>query len=358
MNDNEINDKRQQKDFKGITFSNYKKSSAKKELLKYLKNSKIEDACYWSIEFICAGHFLELWEILFLFISNNIHLGNPLLPTYINLRFNDFKLIVNGGYIGNELKMRNNIKIRRLFAEIICIICQSKKKNSFDSPKIKEIEYSSTYMTSRLKAESILYANKVFRHKDDPKELFIAINELAYHITKRQKNSNEAFYWIDWIMGFESLCKKNQKIKLLGGRRNYNVEAKHQTDIIWIIWDIVLNESHKRSDGIKNIVEALSDLFCIKYQPGCKKRRKLMIYFAVSLLTEPFDRKIPLFKNDEHIKRITSKIDMIYKIVKKNEIKPSTDYLFNNSLTSGNLEKTIDKLDKMNKISNMVPRNK
>lgn len=83
-----------------------------------------------------------------------------------------------------------------------------------------------------------------------------------------------------------------------------------------------------------------------------------MIYFAVSLLTEPFDKKIPLFKNDEHIKRITSKIDMIYKIVKKNEIKPSTDYLFNNSLTSGNLEKTIDKLDKMNKISNMVPRNK
>ena len=83
-----------------------------------------------------------------------------------------------------------------------------------------------------------------------------------------------------------------------------------------------------------------------------------MIYFAVSLLTEPFDRKIPLFKNDEPIKRITSKIDIIYKIVKKNEIKPSTDYLFNNSITSGNLEKTINKLDKMNKLTNMVPRNK
>ena len=117
-------------------------------------------------------------------------------------------------------------------------------------------------------------------------------------------------------------------------------------------------EAKNKSIGHVKIVKALLDIFCLRWSSGLKKRRRWLIYFAISLITENFNEKIPLFTNKEQISHIKDKINVIYRQVKKNEIKPATDYLFNNSFTDSekNLENTIAKLDKMSQLG-FIPRN-
>jgi len=355
MNEIEINDIRDQKEFKGITFSEFKKVDVKKELNKNLYNAKIEPACYWSAELICAGHYADLWDAIIGFYTKHIHIGNPKLITYLELRINNFKEIVSGGYRDQELRLRNNEKMRKLFCEVICVLCEAKKKHCYTDVKVKKEDFDLTQMTERFKAPNVKYAEEIFL-KDDPKELFIAVNEFAHNLTEEGKNSVSACYWMEWIMEFETICKQ-KKEKFKCERREFAiVEPKSQMDIIWIIWDVFLAEAKKRSTLIQRIVNSALHIFCLRYKTGCHKKRRLLMYFVIEVFTEPFSIDEEIVKDKNKIIVITQNINKIYKQIKKNEHSPGTDYLYNN-VKATNLEKTIAKLETMNNLGdNFIPR--
>lgn len=357
MEISEINDLRRDTEFKGFSFSKFKKAEVKKELLNNLVHSKIEPACYWSAELICAGHYSDLWEIILLFFSKFVHLGNVNVGIYLEMRINDFKTIVNNGYINDTLRLRNNEKIRKLFCEIMCILCDAKRRHSFDNIKIKPDDMNMLTIKDKFKAPTTIYGEEVFT-TEDPKELFPFVNELAYSVTKTGNNQMISCYWIEWIFEYENRCKV-LKEKLFCERRTFaKVDSKYQKDIIWIIWDIFLQESSKRPKIIQKIIESLLSLFCLKYTTGCHKKRKNIMYLAISVLCENFTLEKEIIRHSQTglVTTIKEKIDLVYIQIKKNEESTGTDYLFHGIKTS-NLENTIKKLDAMNSFGEtFVPR--
>lgn len=350
MNTNVINDIRNAAQFKGIGFSNYKKADVRKQLLTNMLNGKVEPACYWSAELICAGHYGELWESILHYVGKHIHLGNPKIIIYLKLRFELFKQIMSSGVYLTEIDFRNHTKLRQLFAEVITTVTISNKKNSFESIKInREEEFDMTQLTDRLKAPSIEYASDLFL-KEDPKELFIALNEFMYHISV--KNMRSACYWIEWVIDFDAICKK-RKTPIYCERRKFvkNVEKKFSLDIMWILWDGILKQANTLGDEfIIKLMADLVDIFSIKYTTASCKKRRYLLYFAVSLLCETVPTHIELVSDKKIVQNVIEKIDNVYKQIKKNEVSPNTDYLYSNLEKQNTFEESIRRMDMVNSL--------
>jgi len=342
----EIDDLRQPADFKGMTFSGFKKTEVRKQMLENMIKGRIEQACYWCAELICAGQFLDAWENIFHFLGKHIHLGNPKMAIYLDMRYSVFRNIMQQGLYITEIQIRNKPEVRQLFAEVICVLTLSARKPSFESVKIKRAEeFDMTQMSERLKATSTQFATPIFQVKD-PQELFIAINEFMYQISTG--NLSMCYYWVEWVIEFDQACRTKKQITKCVAR-DYSVEPKYRSDIIWLLWDGIMHACREKKNAfVEKVMQSLLSIFCIKYTNASAKRRRYLLYMAVELLIEPVNASTEIIANKQVLSSVVSQIDNLYKQIKKNEQGTKMDYLFGTENDKeANFRKTVQRLELM-----------
>lgn len=352
MDNTEINDIRTPPQFKGISFSKYKKSEVRNQIIENMIKGKLEPACYWCAELICAGHFMEVWEIILHYMGKHIHLGNPKLVIYLESRFQLFRVIMSKCNYVTEIQLRNNDKMRQLFAEIICTLTLSNRNHSFEPVKINRTEeFDMTQMTDRLIAPNMSFGEVIYR-KEDPKELFIAVNEFIFNIVNPKPNLMKACYWIEWMIEFGIICKTKKQPCFCERRTFATVENKYQKDIIWLLWDFLLTYSENKGVFINKLMKSILTLFCIKYTTASSKKRRYLLYFAVGILIETVPTNIEIINNKPILQNVLDNIGKIYKQIKKNEESPNTDYLFNNLDKQNAMERSMKKMDMLQNMDN------
>jgi hypothetical protein len=84
-----------------------------------------------------------------------------------------------------------------------------------------------------------------------------------------------------------------------------------------------------RSDMfIKKVMESLLDIFKVKYTTATAKKRRYVMYMAVELLTEMVNPATEIVSDKVVLANVVENIDKVYRQIKKNEQRGTTDYLF------------------------------
>jgi hypothetical protein len=312
---------------------------------------KLEATAHWCAELICSGHFGDVWECIIAIIGK--HIDNAKLSIYAEMRYSAFRDIVRRGHYLNELDLRNDIEIRAILAEVGAVLALSPKRHSLQHIKIDlEEGFDITRLQEHLAAPNIQFAEPIF-HKGDPKELYIAINELAFCVSAESRNTAKACYWIEWIVEFAAIAKRRKHLHLYKCQRREfaRVDSKDQMDLIWMVWDVFIYTATFHSRLIQKSVEAAMGLFCIRYTYASSKKRRGLMYFAVNLLTSGDSRiqELVAEKDAPMLKSVLAQIGDIYADIKMNEAGANTEYLFKSVEDArGNLDRSLQRMNVLN----------
>uniref|UniRef100_A0A6C0JCL8 Uncharacterized protein n=1 Tax=viral metagenome TaxID=1070528 RepID=A0A6C0JCL8_9ZZZZ len=310
-----INDMRSATSFGKVSFSNFKKVDVCKMLLTSMDQRSQDKSTFYAAEMICSGYFLELWNIIFDFVFGKIHLGNPRLILLLKRKVNRFKAIINT-VDGDLCKLRNNEEVRTMITELLVYVCKSKRKIQLTVEKIPNNDFNIDVMTSRFKSPSVKYIENNFK-AGDPREIYMPLNEFAYHISSDSQDFSLATYWFEWMIQFDDICKKRKK-RCTCHPRDFVLVSKGRTDFVWCIWDILMTRANELGKGVTTLIKALLDIFQMKYSYLTTKKRRFIVYTAIMSCIDKIDFSISIGE-EIHSNTILMNTDKMYREVKKYE---------------------------------------
>lgn len=359
-----INDIRTIKDFKDKTFSGYKKTEVISILFKSIESKNIDACCNWIVECIISGYSEYVWNKLCIYCAKNININNTELTDYILKQNKIFYNILDEENLNkNLLNLRNNRIIYNIFISTIIIIIDSSKNFKYKIPNIKKNDFNTDYVRERLTCPmNLIPENKI--SNSEPQELKLILNEILYNIKDNIDNYDKCFYWIYWILQWEKINLKN-KIEWNILERNTDVDLKYRKDVIWLIWEIILDEAKSKSKFVKDNINNLYKLYIFKYKKGDKMKRLPYLLNCILFLVKNII-KTTLIKSIEPIIKCQCNLFLIIKSKKKYEKKPiqvnniskkeNLKIIKNKKQLEENIqkEKTLLKLQDFNEISKLL----
>jgi len=366
-----INDTRDTRDFIKQSFSGYAIKDVVDVLNKSLMNCKIEESVNWSIELLLSGQTERLWEKIFSISLKNININNPKLPMFLFKRYSKFvslKLKYSGAVKSNNvvgfLSLRNSQAVRNMICEVCITICNSTKLKAISLPKIKETDFDLSYLKTRLVAtEANIVGNKL--KYGDPEEIRIPLNEFNFCIKTRKWEL--AVYWLAWTLEWERRNTKRDKHYICGVRKIDSVDEKYYTDIVWIIWEILIKEANGlNSDDASNQIFALFKLYKFDFKATKKSKRVFFIVYAIKYFTEVYNFKNDIIPNYYQLVQACGNINLLFYDKKRYEVnkhkqdieKTHYNTIKTKALTEQDKKEEKAKLKKLKEVAEMKIQNK
>ena len=310
-----ITDPRNINQLSGNTISGFLRTKVKIALRRAMKEGEIEPACYWSAELLCSFRPEDVWEEIISFYGTHVNTASLNLAVYIAERIGNFKAIANGE---EDESLRNNYDVRRIFAEVIAVTMLSRRRQSLRAPaKLDRKAFDMSELSPLLRADKPDYVN-VFIKASDPSDIHIPLNELSFHLSSPSGDADLACYWIDWLLAYVAVMKKDKRSIQVQSRRWPSVQDRYSQHPIWAVWDCIMGAALKKSEKQNRAVKSLSVLFCLRFKDSTPSRRRQILYTAVYSLIEEPRQYPPLCRDMKRVNKVKDRIDLVYSQVSAN----------------------------------------